>query len=50
MLGVPNQIKTDNGSRYYSQAFEMFYQQFTVTHITEIPYNPLGQSIDIKVL
>jgi hypothetical protein len=28
----------------------MFYQQFTVTHITEIPYNPLGQSIDIKVL
>ena len=24
MLGVPNQIKTDNGTGYYSQAFEMF--------------------------
>ena len=24
ILGVPNQIKTDNGTGYYSQAFEMF--------------------------
>ena len=36
MLGVPNQIKTDNGTGYYSQAFEMFCQQFNVTHVTEI--------------
>ena len=28
MLGVPNQIKTDNGTGYYSQAFEIFCQQF----------------------
>ena len=32
LLGVPNQIKTG----YYSQAFEMFYQQFNVIHVTEI--------------
>jgi hypothetical protein len=32
LLGVPNQIKTG----YYSQAFEMFCQQFDAIHITEI--------------
>ena len=45
MLGVPNQIKTDNGTGYYSQAFEMFCQQFNITHITGIPYNSQGQDI-----
>ena len=45
MLDVPNQIKTDNGTGYYSQAFEMFCQQFNVTHITGIPYNSQGQGI-----
>ena len=43
MLGVPNQIKTDNGTGYYSQAFEMFCRQFNITHITGIPYYPKGQ-------
>ena len=32
LLGVLNQIKTG----YYSQRFEMFCQQFNVTHLTEI--------------
>ena len=45
MLGVPNQIKTDNGTGYYSQAFEMFCRQFNITHITGIPYYPKGQGI-----
>jgi hypothetical protein len=36
MLGVPNQIKTDIGTGYYSQALEMFCQQFNVTHVTKI--------------
>ena len=40
-VGVPNQIKTG----YYSQAFEMFCQQFNVTHITGILYNSQGQGI-----
>ena len=38
MLGVPNQIKTDNGTGYYSQAFEMSCRQLNITHITGIPY------------
>jgi hypothetical protein len=38
MLGVPNQIKTDFGTGYYSQVFEMFCQQFNVTHVTETFY------------
>jgi hypothetical protein len=35
MLGVPNQIKTNIGTDYYSQAFDMFCQQLNVTHVTE---------------
>ena len=45
MLGVPNQIKTDNGTCYCSQEFEMFCRQFNITHITGMPYTPQGQSI-----
>jgi hypothetical protein len=41
LLGVLNQIKTD----YYSQRFEMFCQQFNVTHVTEIFYNSQRQGI-----
>jgi hypothetical protein len=36
MLGVPNQIKIDIGTGYYSQVFEKFCQQFNVPHVTEI--------------
>jgi transposase InsO family protein len=50
MLVVPNQIKTGNGIDYYSQAFEMFCQQFNITHIAGSPYNPQGQSIEKQVL
>jgi transposase InsO family protein len=45
MLGIPDKVKTDNGTGYYSQAFEMFCQQFNITHITGIPYNSQGQDI-----
>ena len=45
MLGIPDQIKTDNGTRYYSQAFEMFCRQFNITHITVILYNCQIQGI-----
>ena len=45
MLGVPNQIKTDIGTGYYSQVFEMFCQQFNVTHVTETFYNSQRQGI-----
>jgi transposase InsO family protein len=45
VLGILKQIKTDNGIGYYSQAFEMFCQQFNITHITGIPCSSQGQGI-----
>ena len=45
MFGIPNQIKTDKETGYYSQAFEMFCRQFNDTHITGILYNSQGQGI-----
>jgi hypothetical protein len=45
VLCVLNQIKTDNGTDNYSEAFEMFCQQFNVTHITGILYSFQGQGI-----
>ena len=50
MLDVPNQIKTDNGIGYCSRGFKTFCQQFNITHITGIPYNPQGQRIEKQVL
>jgi transposase InsO family protein len=46
MTGVPDQIKTDNGTGYYSQAFEMFCQQFNVPHVMGFFFNnSQGQGI-----
>lgn len=45
VLGVPKQFKTDNGTGYTSKSFKRFCQQFQVSHITEIPYNPQGQGM-----
>ena len=50
ILGVPNQIKTDNGTGYCSQAFETFCGQFNITYITGIACNSQGQSIEKQVL
>jgi hypothetical protein len=33
ILAVPNLIKTNIGTSYYSQVFDMFCQQFNVTHV-----------------
>ena len=45
MLGVPEQIKTDNGPAYRSQVVARFLQQWGVKHIWGIPYNSTGQAI-----
>ena len=50
MVGVTNQIVTDNGTGYYSQAFEMLCWQVNVTHIIEIPYNSQKQDIVMKIV
>lgn len=44
-MGKPQVIKTDNGPGYTFKAFQNFYYQFQIKHITGIPYNPQGQGI-----
>jgi hypothetical protein len=36
MLGVPNKIKTDNGTGYCIQVFEIFYQHLVI--VDKSPY------------
>jgi transposase InsO family protein len=38
-------IKTDNGPVYISKTFTKFLNQWNVEYVTEIPYNPQGQTI-----
>ena len=45
ILGVPNQIKTDNGTGYCKWAFETFCRQLNIILITGTPYNPQEQGI-----
>lgn len=45
IMGIPNTIKTDNGPAYSSYSFSTFCSQWSIKHITGIPYNPQGQEI-----
>ncbi|NWX38638.1 POK18 protein, partial [Notiomystis cincta] len=45
VMGVPKQIKTDNGPAYTSQRVASFLQTWGVSHATGIPHNPTGQAI-----
>ncbi|KFP02867.1 hypothetical protein N300_14651, partial [Calypte anna] len=44
-LGIPKQIKTDNGPAYTSRSLQSFFTDWGITHITGIPYSPTGQAI-----
>lgn len=44
-MGIPKQIKTDNGSRYTKAKFQKFCQQLNISHITNTTYNPQKQKI-----
>ncbi|KAF1666201.1 hypothetical protein FQA23_0010828, partial [Aptenodytes patagonicus] len=44
-LGVPHQIKTDNGPGYISAKTQAFLAQWGIRHITGIPYSPRSQGI-----
>ncbi|NWU27561.1 POK8 protein, partial [Dyaphorophyia castanea] len=45
VLGVPKQLKTDNGPAYTSSAFQHFLQKWGVEHWTGIPHSPTGQAV-----
>ncbi|XP_069737375.1 uncharacterized protein [Phaenicophaeus curvirostris] len=44
-MGVPQTIKTDNGSAYVSKSTQSFFNTWGINHITGIPHNPTGQAI-----
>ncbi|RMC04357.1 hypothetical protein DUI87_19176 [Hirundo rustica rustica] len=45
VLGIPKEIKTDNGPAYTSKGFLEFLQQWGVEHKTGIPHSPTGQAV-----
>ncbi|NWR25920.1 POK8 protein, partial [Emberiza fucata] len=45
VLGVPREIKTDNGPAYASKEFLEFVQQWGLEHKTGIPHSPTGQAV-----
>ncbi|RMB92455.1 hypothetical protein DUI87_31097 [Hirundo rustica rustica] len=45
VLGIPKEIKTDNGPAYTSKEFQEFVQQWGVEHKTGIPHSPTGQAV-----
>ncbi|NXE16987.1 POK18 protein, partial [Lophotis ruficrista] len=44
-LGIPREIKTDNGPNYRSQAYRHFLQMWGARHSFGIPLNSIGQAI-----
>ncbi|NWI33585.1 POK11 protein, partial [Sula dactylatra] len=44
-LGVPCQIKTDNGPGYISAKTQEYLQQWGVQHVTGIPHSSQSQGI-----
>ncbi|NWS64595.1 POK10 protein, partial [Chunga burmeisteri] len=44
-LGLPLELKTDNGPAYVSHKFNTFCTQWGIRHHTSIPHSPTGQTI-----
>lgn len=44
-MGVPKQLKTDNGPAYMSSEFKQFCEAYDITLKTGILYNPQGQAV-----
>ncbi|NXQ55231.1 POK8 protein, partial [Anthoscopus minutus] len=44
-LGVPKQIKTDNGTNFTSKTVQAFVSKWNITLVHGIPYNSTGQAI-----
>ncbi|NXT30500.1 POK18 protein, partial [Syrrhaptes paradoxus] len=45
IMGVPQEIKTDNGPAYVGGKVERFLQLWGIRHKTGIPHSPTGQAI-----
>ncbi|NXL19474.1 POK18 protein, partial [Setophaga kirtlandii] len=44
-LGIPQEVKTDNGPAYISNKLQEFYKIWGIKHTTGIPHSSTGQSI-----
>ncbi|NXL81712.1 POK10 protein, partial [Leptocoma aspasia] len=44
-LGVPEVVKTDNGSAYVSQSMKTFLHSWGTRHLTGIPHSSRGQAV-----
>ncbi|NXC77347.1 POK10 protein, partial [Anhinga anhinga] len=44
-LGIPNEIKTDNGPAYVSSSLRLFFNRWGICHTTGISHSPTGQAI-----
>ncbi|NXF13779.1 PO113 protein, partial [Smithornis capensis] len=45
VLGLPQQIKTDNGPNYVSKTVQEFLEAGKIKHVRGIPHNSTGQAI-----
>ncbi|NXT86232.1 IGEB protein, partial [Zapornia atra] len=45
VMGLPRQIKTDNGPAYSSHGFKMFCRQWGADHVTGIARSLTAQAI-----
>ena len=45
IMGIPAQIKTDNGPIYVSKKKMRVFSYYNIKHIIGIPYNPRGQTV-----
>ena len=44
-MGIPAQIKADNGPAYVSKKMKCFLAYYNTKHITVIPNNPTGHAV-----
>ena len=45
IMGIPTQIKMDNGPAYVCRKMTRFFAYYNIKHVTGIPYNPTGQVV-----
>ena len=45
IMGIPAQIKTDNGPAYVSKKMKRFFAYYNIKHFTTISNNPTGQAV-----
>lgn len=45
IMGLVAQIKTGNAPTYVFNKMEQFFAYYNITHVTGVPYNPIGQAV-----